>query len=154
GGIRPDGVVMRAVAGMEPAVQRDSPRALRREDVTDDPLATEPRQVEVEDQVVLGVFDPAEDAVLLEHRDAADELGIEPVAEARGRAVGELRDQVVEELPQRPGDQARGTVEVPPLDLIDPDAEPRRGVASRLDVDARADIEAELPPPFGRLRIA
>src|SRR5262249_14429657 len=79
---------------------------------------------------------------------------VEPIAQPRGPAIGELGDDVIEELTEGLGDEPRGTVEVPPLDLFDLDAEPGRGVTAGLDVDPRPDVETELPPPFGRLGAA
>src|SRR5262249_6462267 len=65
--------------------------------------------------------------------------------------VGDLRHQIVEELAQDFSDDAGESVQLASLDLIDRDPEPGCSIHTGLDVHPGTDIEAELPPAFGRL---
>src|SRR5512142_371172 len=139
-------VEVRPAPGLEPAGKRDGRRLRRGEDVSGDALESQAGQVEVEDDLGRGVVDAAEDAVLLEQRHAADQLGIEPVAQGRRLAGRDLRDHLVEVAAEEPGEDPGDPFQLAPLDLLDLDPEPRGAIAARLDVDAGLDVEAETLP--------
>src|SRR5271157_2633002 len=77
---RADSVLVRADPAIEPAVERDGSRLRRGEYIAHDALGLKTRQVEMQDDLVRGVVNPAEGSVLLEDSRTLDDLGIEFLA--------------------------------------------------------------------------
>ena len=77
---------------LEPSItEGDGPRPRFGEHMAGDSFRQIPGQVEVENNLGLGIVDPSEDAVFFEQADALDDLGIELLIEARRSAAGDLR---------------------------------------------------------------
>ncbi len=120
---------------MEPAIKRNGACLRLGKHIACDTLGPKTSNVEVEYNLSRSIVNSAKDAVVLEQRHMLGDLTVEPVVQTDGSSAGNLSNDLVEVLPEKPCDDAREAVELFALDLINLNSKARYTFGSRLDID-------------------